>query len=120
MIPLSNQRQQFTSGLTALVAMAGAAIGLGNVWRFPYMMATHGGSAYFLVYLLCVVFLAVPALVAPLVFGWCIDRAAALGQLGPGDPTLLRRLLYRWTTTVVPLVFAVILVGVVWDSVTGQ
>lgn len=71
------QRQQFSSGLTTLLAMAGAAIGLGNVWRFPYMMATYGGAAFFIVYLLFVISLAVPALVGE----WGLGRETRGGTI---------------------------------------
>lgn len=81
------QRQQFTSGLTAIITMAGAAIGLGNIWRFPYMMGSYGGSAFFLVYLIFVVLLAIPALSGE----WALGRRARGGTIsafvlafGPG------------------------------------
>ncbi|GAB4187562.1 MAG: sodium-dependent transporter [Wenzhouxiangellaceae bacterium] len=58
--------------------MVGVSIGLGNVWRFPYMMGQHGGSAFLLVYLLCVFLLAVPALIAE----WNLGRHTRSGPLG--------------------------------------
>ncbi len=64
------QRVQFTSSTGALLTMVGAAIGLGNIWRFPYMMGEYGGSAFFLIYLLFVVFLAVPGLAGE----WALGR----------------------------------------------
>lgn len=47
-------RDQFTSGLGFIFAAAGSAVGLGNIWRFPYMAGTNGGGAFVLVYLICV------------------------------------------------------------------
>ena len=58
--------------------MAGVAIGLGNVWRFPYMMGQYGGSAFLIVYLLIVVAIGVPALMAELALG----RHTKSGTLG--------------------------------------
>jgi len=57
--------------------MAGIAIGLGNVWRFPYMMGQHGGSAFLVIYLGFVLFLAVPAMSAE----WSLGRATGLGPV---------------------------------------
>lgn len=71
------QRQQFSSSLAAIVVMTGAAIGLGNVWRFPYMMGSYGGSAFFLVYLLFVLLLAIPAICGE----WALGRQARGGTI---------------------------------------
>lgn len=71
------QRQQFTSSLMAVTAMVGAAVGLGNVWRFPYMMGSNGGSAFFLVYLLFIVLLAIPAMCGE----WTLGRLARGGTI---------------------------------------
>ena len=70
-------RERFTSHLTALLTLAGLAIGLGNVWRFPYMMGQSGGSAFLLIYLLCMVLLAVPALTCE----WALGRDTRGGPL---------------------------------------
>ncbi len=58
--------------------MTGMAIGLGNVWRFPYMMGQNGGSAFLLMYLLLMVLFAVPALCAE----WGLGRATGKGPIG--------------------------------------
>ena len=76
-IHLTMPRQQFSSGLTAILTMAGAAIGLGNIWRFPYMMGSYGGSAFLLVYLLFVVLLAIPAMSGE----WALGRRARGGTI---------------------------------------
>jgi NSS family neurotransmitter:Na+ symporter len=57
---------QFTSLLSTVMTLAGVAIGLGNVWRFPYMMGSYGGSAFLLLYLVFMLIVAVPALTAEL------------------------------------------------------
>ena len=62
------QRQQFTTNFAALLTMAGAAIGFGNIWRFPYMMGPYGGSAFLL---------AIPALSAE----WALGRRAQGGTV---------------------------------------
>jgi len=70
--------QRFHSRLTTLLTMAGVAIGLGNVWRFPYMMGQNGGSAFLVIYLLMVILFAVPALCAE----WGLGRHARTGTVG--------------------------------------
>ena len=44
-------RDNFGSRFGALVAMAGSAVGLGNLWRFPYLVGENGGAAFIIVYL---------------------------------------------------------------------
>lgn len=56
----------FGSTVSTVLTLAGVAIGLGNVWRFPYMMGSYGGSAFFLLFLLMMLVIAVPALMAEL------------------------------------------------------
>jgi NSS family neurotransmitter:Na+ symporter len=70
-------RQQFSTSLAAVLTMTGAAVGLGNIWRFPYMMGSYGGSAFLLVYLLFVVLIAVPALAGE----WALGRHARGGTI---------------------------------------
>lgn len=66
---MTHQQQRFSTRLATLVTMAGLAIGLGNVWRFPYMMGQNGGSAFLLVYALFMMLFAAPALAAELSLG---------------------------------------------------
>lgn len=62
-------RIQYTSRFTTLITMVGVAVGLGNVWRFPYMMGSYGGSAFLAVYLLFTILFAFPALMAEMTLG---------------------------------------------------
>ena len=50
-----SERVNFGSKLGAILAAAGSAVGLGNIWRFPYETGNHGGAAFILIYLGCVV-----------------------------------------------------------------
>ncbi len=73
-------REQFSSRTGFLMAAAGSAIGLGNVWGFPTQTAEHGGAAFVLVYLALAFCLAYPVLMAELVIGRHA-RANAFGAL---------------------------------------
>jgi len=63
------KRGLWSSGLMFILAAAGSAIGLGNVWRFPYITGTYGGGAFVLFYLGCVLVVGYPLLVAEVVIG---------------------------------------------------
>ncbi|MBO6169415.1 MAG: sodium-dependent transporter [Bacteroidales bacterium] len=65
----SSGREQFGSSLTYIMAMAGSAIGLGNIWRFPYMVGEHGGGAFIIAYIICGLFLAVPCFICEAMIG---------------------------------------------------
>lgn len=74
----SGAAQRWSSGFAFLMATIGMAIGLGNLWRFPFQTGQNGGSAFVLVYLLCVVFIALPILMAEIAIG----RRKGLSALG--------------------------------------
>jgi len=59
----------WSSGSTFILAAVGAAVGLGNIWKFPFVVGVSGGGAFVLVYLGCVLFIAVPILIAELWIG---------------------------------------------------
>lgn len=63
------QRAQWSSRLGFILATAGSAIGLGNVWRFPYLAGQNGGGTFLLLYLICVFGLGYFLLLAKLAFG---------------------------------------------------
>jgi NSS family neurotransmitter:Na+ symporter len=62
-------RGNFGSKLGVILASAGSAVGLGNVWRFPTEVGNNGGAAFILIYLLCVVFVGVPVMISEFVIG---------------------------------------------------
>jgi len=59
----------WSSGTTFILAAVGAAVGLGNIWKFPYVVGVSGGGAFVLVYVLCVVLIALPILIGELLIG---------------------------------------------------
>lgn len=71
------KRENFSSRLGFLLISAGCAIGLGNVWRFPYITGQYGGGAFVLVYLLFLVILGLPVMVMELSVGRGSQRSIA-------------------------------------------
>lgn len=71
-------RELFSSRFATILTMVGVAVGLGNVWRFPYMMGRYGGSAFLVVYLIFVLVFAIPAVTAE----WSLGRYTRHGPLG--------------------------------------
>ena len=59
----------FGSKLGAILAAAGSAVGLGNIWRFPYETGNHGGAAFILIYLGCVIVFGLPIMIAEFTIG---------------------------------------------------
>jgi NSS family neurotransmitter:Na+ symporter len=68
MLP-AGHRETFGSRFGTIMTMIGVAVGLGNVWRFPYMVGTFGGAAFVLFYVLVAVVIGVPALMAEYALG---------------------------------------------------
>ncbi|MBT8099283.1 MAG: sodium-dependent transporter [Gammaproteobacteria bacterium] len=65
----SGHEASWSSGRTFILAAIGAAVGLGNIWKFPYVVGVSGGGAFVLIYLVCVVFVALPILIGELLIG---------------------------------------------------
>jgi len=66
---MSSSRGQWASTFGFIMAAAGSAVGLGNIWRFPYLTGQNGGAAFVVVYLLCVVLVGVPMLMNEMALG---------------------------------------------------
>lgn len=63
------ERAKFGSKLGIILATAGSAVGLGNVWRFPYMAGENGGAVFIIMYLGCVLLLGIPCMVSEFIIG---------------------------------------------------
>lgn len=63
------QREKFGSRFAVVMAMAGSAVGLGNIWRFPYVLGENGGAAFILVYIVASVLVAIPIFLAESIIG---------------------------------------------------
>ncbi len=84
----SGGRDGFTSKFGIICAAAGSAIGLGNIWRFPYVVGENGGGAFLLVYLGFIILLGIPVMLSELVIGRRGQRNTfgAFRRLAPGKP----------------------------------
>ena len=65
----TSNRQHWSGRLAFILAASGSAIGLGNVWKFPYIAGVNGGSAFVLVYLLCILAVGLPLMIAEIYIG---------------------------------------------------
>lgn len=63
------KRAKFGSKLGMILATAGGAVGLGNVWRFPYMAGQNGGAAFILIYIGCILLLGLPCMISEFIIG---------------------------------------------------
>ena len=89
------KRESFSSRLGFLLISAGCAIGLGNVWRFPYITGKYGGAAFVLVYLLFLVIMGLPVMVMEFAVGRASQRSIAL-SFQTLEPKGSRWHLYSW------------------------
>lgn len=99
---MMKERGSFDSRFAAIMAMAGSAIGLGNIWRFPYMVGQNGGAAFILIYLFSALFLCVPIFISESIIGkrTQLGTFGAMEALAPGTK-------WKWVgflTVVTPLI----------------
>lgn len=80
------KRETFSSGLAVFFATLGSAVGLGNIWKFPYLTGQYGGGAFLAVYFLCILFVGLPIMVSEFYIGRKTRKNAvgALEELKPG------------------------------------
>ena len=81
------QREHLGSRLGFILLSAGCAIGIGNVWKFPWMTGQYGGGAFVLIYLLFLLVLGVPVLTMEFAMGRAAQKSPLkmYGQLKPGS-----------------------------------
>ncbi len=87
--PSAMKRDHFSSGLGAFAATLGSAVGLGNIWKFPYLTGSNGGAAFVLTYLLSVALVGLPVLAAELLIGrrTRLNAVHAYGTVVKGQKT---------------------------------
>ncbi|MCD8509692.1 MAG: sodium-dependent transporter [Bacillus sp. (in: Bacteria)] len=84
---LSN-REQWVSRNGFILAAVGSAVGLGNIWGFSFALGTQGGAAFLLIYLICIVFVGYPLMMAEFTIGRKAqsDTVGSFQKLAPGKP----------------------------------
>ena len=60
---MANEKNEWGSNISFLLAMIGSAVGLGNIWRFPYVLYSNGGGAFYIPYITAVLILGIPFLI---------------------------------------------------------
>ena len=87
----SSGRDSFTSNIGVIAAAAGSAIGLGNIWRFPYVAGMNGGGAFLFIYIGFVLLIGIPVMLSEFTIGRNTQRNAvgAFLTLSPGKPWFL-------------------------------
>ena len=103
------ERGNFGTKIGIILATAGSAVGLGNVWRFPYMAGENGGAAFIVLYFGCILLLGIPGMVSEFIVGRHAQSNAyrAYGKMG-GRPWRLVGILGILTSTIILGFYAVV------------
>ncbi|MCC5789129.1 MAG: sodium-dependent transporter [Opitutales bacterium] len=105
-----NSRGHWGSGLVFIFAAAGSAIGLGNIWRFPISVADGGGGLFLLLYIICILAIGLPVMLAEMVIGRAGQKnpVGAMKRLKPGTNWYLFGLLSVVTGAVITSFYSVV------------
>ena len=119
------ERGNFGSKLGIVLATAGSAVGLGNIWRFPYMTGQNGGAAFLLMYVGCILLLGVPGMISEFIVGRHAqtNAARAYDKLSGGRPWKLVGYLGILTSTIILGFYAVVAgwcLQYLFASISGQ
>ncbi|MBP5770822.1 MAG: sodium-dependent transporter [Bacteroidaceae bacterium] len=121
----ASSRGNFATRLGIILATAGSSVGLGNIWRFPVETGLHGGAAFILIYLACVVFFGVPMMTAEFIIGrrTHTDIASAYHRLAPRQPWYLTGYAGILCVTLILSYYSVVagwILKYALDALTGQ
>jgi NSS family neurotransmitter:Na+ symporter len=106
------KRENFASQFGLIMVAVGSAVGLGNIWRFSYILGINGGGAFLLVYILCVIFVGLPVMITELTIGRRsgLSTISAFQKLAPKTPW--------WIAGAVP-VLACTIIACYYPTVAG-
>lgn len=118
-------RANFGSKLGIILATAGSAVGLGNVWRFPYMAGDNGGAAFIIIYLGCMLLLGIPCMLNEFIIGRHAqtNMVRAYSQLSRGTMWVAVGLIGVFTGFLITSYYAVVsgwCLQYIWASALGQ
>ena len=119
------ERASFGSRLGVILATAGSAVGLGNIWRFPYMTGQNGGAVFIMIYILCVLLLGIPCMISEFIIGrhGKANTARAFSKLSDGSMWSLIGYMGVLTGFLISSYYAVVsgwCLEYIWASLLGQ
>lgn len=119
------ERSNFGSKLGVILATAGSAVGLGNVWRFPYMTGENGGAVFILIYVACVLLLGIPCMLSEFIVGrhGQANAVGAFRKLAGGRPWVIIGYVGVLTGFLIVSYYAVVsgwCLQYVWASLVGH
>ena len=126
---MTSERGKFGTKIGVILATAGSAVGLGNIWRFPYMTGQDGGAAFILIYIACILLLGIPGMIAEFVIGRhsSSNAARAYKMLSGGKPWQIIGYLGVVTSMIILGFYAVVagwclqyLVASLWGQLQGD
>lgn len=105
-----SERGNFATKIGVILATAGSAVGLGNIWRFPYMTGQNGGAAFILIYIVCVLLLGIPGMVSEFIVGRhsAANAARAYKNLSRGKPWAIVGYMGVFTSMIILGFYAVV------------
>ena len=119
------ERASFSSKLGIILATAGSAVGLGNIWRFPYMTGQNGGAVFIMIYVLCVLLLGIPCMVSEFIIGrhGQANTARSFRKMSGGSPWMLIGYMGVLTGFLISSYYAVVsgwCLEYMWASLLGK
>lgn len=119
------ERVNFSGRIAIVLATAGSAVGLGNVWRFPYMAGENGGAAFIIIYVACILLLGLPGMLSEFIVGrhGGSNAARSYDRLSKGHPWMLVGYLGILTSSIILGFYAVVAgwcLQYLFASIAGQ
>ena len=119
------ERANFGSKLGVILATAGSAVGLGNIWRFPYMAGQNGGAVFIMIYIVCVLLLGIPCMISEFIIGrhGQANTARSFRKLSGGTAWMLIGYMGVLTGFLISSYYAVVsgwCLEYVWASLIGN
>ncbi len=119
------ERASFGSKLGVILATAGSAVGLGNIWRFPFMTGQNGGAVFILIYIFCVLLLGIPCMISEFIIGrhGQSNTARAFSKISGGSAWTLIGYMGVLTGFLISSYYAVVsgwCLEYVWASLLGK